>query len=300
MAYQKVKLDETSSKDVLVGAQEYDASHPTGDGNNTIPISFMSSAGSYTIRIFPDIFKGKTRIARHTFLHFLNFKSPSTNKDMKLRVVNDTRLSKLLEAFTDSDLSNEKFKFDAKEYSLLLARVYEAPAEDDYMSKSIKNSTGGFVDTILVVKPKVMKAINGIIGDLTPSQAVEFLDIDTKTFGLRIDLVRETSSTNDKISWLEPKVSVTKGQYDLGLPLFPEGAEWDGLDKAYIPEDQVISEMELSALTIYLNRLKERNANYIDREVAKDGFSKGDTSREPSWNTDMSSMSQALDDDIPF
>lgn len=300
MAYNKVKLTEESTKTIIDDAQVYEENHATGDNSSLIPVSFMSNAGSYIVRIFPDVHKGRTRIARHTFLHFLNFKNPSNNQDVKLRVVNDIRLSKMLEEFSDSDLGNEKFKFDSKEFSLMLVRMYHAPASDTYLSKALKESKDGFIDLILVLKPRIMKEIQARIGELTPSQLNEFLDIDTKSFALKIELKPETSS-DGKFSWLSAEVSVTREQYDMGMPKFPEGCEYDGLESAYIPEDKVITDLELSMLTLYLRRLKERNANYINSK-SNDGFdnhkSMEDTS-EPTWNSSGYTLG-GLDDEAPF
>ena len=115
MGYQKVNMGAESQQSILDDAKSYEESHVISDNNGMIPVSFMSNAGSYVVRIFPDVYKNRTRIARNTFLHFLNFKSPSTGKDVKLRVVNDIKLSKLLDSFSDSDLGGDKFKFEAKE-----------------------------------------------------------------------------------------------------------------------------------------------------------------------------------------
>lgn len=301
MAYQKVKMSDETSKSVLDDAQAYEDTHVLNDNNGMIPVSFMTTSGSYIVRIFPDVYKNKTRIARHTFLHFLNFKNPSTNKDMRLRVVNDIRLTKLLDEFSDSDLGGDKFKFDAKEHSLMLARVYQAPEEDQYLGKMIKESKVGYVDVILVLKPRIMKEIQSRIGELKPSQLNEFLDIDTKTFALQITLSPESSS-DGKYSWLKADVSVTRDQYELGLPKFPEGAEWDGLENAYVPESKVITDLELSALRVYLTRLKDRNANYINSK-SKDGFDNHKPvadSDEPTWETTGAYTPGGLDDEAPF
>lgn len=300
MAYTKVKMTDESSKTVIDDAQSYEETHATGDNNNLIPVSFLTNAGSYIVRIFPDTFKGTTRIARHTFLHFLNFKNPSNNQDVKLKVVNDIRISKMLENFSDSDLGNEKFKFDAKEHSLMLVRMYHAPTNDNYLSKALKESKDGFLDMILVLKPRVMKEIQARIGELTPSQLMEFLDIDSKSFALKIDLKPESSS-DGKYSWLAAEVSVTREQYEMGMPKLPEGCDYDGLETAYVPEDKVITDLELSMLNLYLNRIKDRNANYINSK-SKDGFSEqtpAAESNEPTWNS-TGYTPGGLDDDSPF
>lgn len=297
MAYSKVKLDESSTKSIIDDAQSYENSHTTGELNN-IPVSFMTKPGTYIIRIFPDVHNNRTRIARHTFLHFLKFKNPSTNQDVKLRVVNDIRLSKLLESYSDADLGNEKYRFQAKEYSMVLARVYKAPTEDEYLTKLLSDSKRGFVDVLFVLKPRIMKEIQARIGELTPSQLNDFLDIDSKTFALVVEATTDTNRDGN-ISWISAKVSVTSDAFDMSMPIFPEGCEYEGLESAYIPETRIITDIELSMLTVYLNRLKERNANYIESKTS-DGFN-GKTAvaskEEPGWDSYSPSN---FDPDSPF
>lgn len=297
MGYTKVKFDDNSSKQILEDAESYESNHPTGDTTNSVPVAFLQTPGSYVVRIFPDVYRGRTRIARHTFLHFLNYKSPSTNQDVKLRVVNDRKLSNLLDTFSDSDLGNEKFKFEAKEYSIMLARVYQYPKEDTHMAKLFKDNKDGFVDMLLVLKPRIMREISSRIGELKPSQVAEFLDIDTKTFGLKINLTKVSNNENT-MSWIEAEVSITPDQYEMGLPKFAEGVDYNDLENAYIPESKVITDSELTSLQLYLHRLKERNASYIESRT-KDGFANRKPVEEPGWSTDSYS-SGALDDDIPF
>lgn len=299
MGYTKIKLDNDSSKSILDDAKVYESNHPTGDSDNQIPVSFMTTPGSYIVRIFPDMFKNKVRIARHTFLHFLNFKSPSTNQDVKLRVVSDIKLQKVLEQYSETDLGNEFYKFKAKEFSLLLARVYSVPTEDKYLSKFFENNKDGYVDMILVVKPRVMREINARMSELTPSQIHEFLDIDSDTFALNVTL-KEEKSNDGKYSWIGADVGVTPQKYKMSEPHFPEGVEYDGLQNAYVPEDKVITDTELAAFSLYLQRAKDRNASYVSTK-SKDGFEDNykpqQSSNEPTWT---SNPSAPLNDEIPF
>lgn len=301
MGYQKVKLDDTVSQSVLEDAKTYETSHPSGmsDSDNQIPVTFLTTPGSYIVRIFPDQFKGRVRIARHTFLHFLNFKSPSTNQDVKLRVVSDIKLQKVLEQYTENDLGSEAYKFKAKEFSLLLARVYKVPAADDYLNKFFKDNKDGYVDMILVVKPRVMREIQTRIGELTPAQLSEFLDIDSETFALNIEL-KETESNDGKYKWIDAEVGVTPTTYKMSEPHFAEGVTYDGLQTAYVPEDRTITDTELAAFSLYLQRAKDRNASYVASK-SKDGFENNykpqQETSEPTWSTQASAP---LSDEVPF
>lgn len=304
MAYQKISMTEEASNSVKNDSDAFLRDHATEEFANQVPVTYINSLGTYVFRVFPDMYKGHVRTFRPIFMHNINLKNAGPNgKDFKFRCVNDERISKLLSNFTDEQLggNREAWKYKSKENGLMLVRIYSAPTSDAYTKKMIEDTGRGFVDAIVVLSASMMKEVQSRISELDSKNRIEFLDIDTPSVAIKLSITKESNADNSR-QWNVGSATFTRETYALGEPIFPEGAEWDGLDQAYIPSNRVITDTELAVLTRYLNAVKNRNSGYVNNTSADGFLSIKPMSLDdelPSWEV-KPSASESISDEIPF